>query len=134
MALIICEEGLKRILKLAVKDYGVLLNTIIRLFKNDHVPTESDTVTDYVEADFTGYASITLSNWDDPTYSSGKARIEHPQVSWTNTGAAAQDVYGYYITDASGLLLWAERDPNAPITLGPSDTYAITARMTQDNE
>ena len=101
-------------------------NVILRLFKSNTTPAETDTEGTYTEADFTGYAAITLTgaSW---TYS-------HPTISYaeqTFTSSAngqSQTIYGYYLTWAtSGKLLIAERFAGtAPVIQNNGDTIKAT--------
>jgi hypothetical protein len=105
----------------------------IRLFVNDYIPTEADTVANYIEAVGGGYAKIDLvpSSWSilpgNPTVA------QHAQVSWTFTGPVGP-VYGYYITRrTSNDLVWAERFTNGPYNIqNNNDQIRVTPRLTAD--
>ena len=92
---------------------------LLKLYKNDISPSETDVSEDFVEATYPGYQSILLygAEWVEDT-------VEHeefgtcPQVSYdpqvfmcTNTkDQAPEKIYGYYIVqEESNLLLWAVR-------------------------
>src|SRR5574338_390456 len=84
-------------------------NPVLRLFKNNITPADTDTAATYTEADFTGYAAITLtgSSWGAPSGGS----ISYAQQTFTCSGAGSTTIYGYYLTQAtSGILMWSERD------------------------
>lgn len=111
-------------------------NLDLRLFKNNHVPAETDTEADYIEADFPGYVleSLVSGNWvitpGDP------ASAAYPDVVFTNSAGGSQFVYGYYITrNIDGKLMWAEQfsdnDPTAPYEMvNIGDTITVPLRFT----
>ena len=107
-----------------------------RLFQNDRVPADGDTAASYQEANFTGYALQNAQSWSAPASSGGAAQMTHPTLTWVvGTVGVGNLVYGYYITDNAGVLLWAERDPNAPVPMNASgNSYAITPAFTFHSE
>lgn len=114
-----------------------------KLFKNDHVPVDTDTAADYVEADFVGYAaeSLVMGNW---VYTpANPSNATYGDIVYTSTGGGqSQLVYGYYLVQRiSGDLILAERfddnDPDAPYTIvNVGDTITVplatTARDTTE--
>lgn len=102
----------------------------IRLYTNDVTPSETDTVSTYIQATGGGYAAIELTpgNWSinpgNPTTS------EHTQVSWTFTGSVGL-IYGYYVVRRTGgELVWAERFTNGPYNIQQNgDIIRITPRL-----
>lgn len=116
---------------------GLGATCVLRLFVNDHVPADADDETDYTEASFPGYAPVTLTSWGLVTTAAGTAQIAHPAASWTRSagGGAGDQVYGYYVTDAAGDLLWSERDPAAPVPMNVAGySYSVLARLTLHTE
>lgn len=108
---------------------------ILKLFKSNTTPAETDTAATYTEADFTGYSAITLtgSSWNAAT-SGAPSYIDYAQQTFTCSGAGSTDIYGYYIVGTTnGKLLWAERDASAPFTVTTSgDTVKVTPKITAD--
>ena len=106
----------------------------IKLFQNDYVPTTADTLANYVEATFPGYSFQNLNlTWTVQGAVGHVAGIIEKAHAFTrNASGAAQLIYGYMVTDASGNnLYYAERDPAAPISLANNgDSYTITPRVT----
>lgn len=105
----------------------------IRLYVNDYIPTEADTVANFIEAVGGSYAKIDLvpSSW---AITPGNPSVaQHPQVSWTFTGAVGQ-IYGYYVTRrTSNDLVWAERFTNGPYNIqSNNDQIRVTPRLTAD--
>lgn len=109
----------------------------LKLFKNNHTPADTDDATDYVEADFTGYAAEPLvqGNW---AYTPGDpSTAVYGDVVYTSTaGSQSQIVYGYYLVQRNtGDLILAERfddnDPTAPYTIvNVGDTITVPLATT----
>lgn len=104
----------------------------LRLFTNNHIPASGDTEADYTEAADGGYAAIPLNaaNW---TTTPGAPTVTvQPEQTFTFTGAllGGASIYGYYLTDASGALVLAERLSAVFMPTNPGDTVNVTARIT----
>lgn len=114
------------------------LNTLTcRLYQNDHVPAFGDTVSDYEEADFGGYEGLPTDDWNDPFASGeGKGEITHPTLRWEMDSEFPQcQVFGYYITNDDGELVWAERRPGGPITMNfPGKPFTVKLRQSLRND
>jgi hypothetical protein len=108
-------------------------NGVLRLFRNNITPADTDTAVTYTEAVFPGYAAITLTgaNWN--AYSGGSITY-NAQQTFTCSGVSTDDIYGYYITQlASGILMWSERDPAAPFAVRNSgDAVRLTPTIGAD--
>lgn len=91
------------------------VDVVLRLYSNNRVPAEGDTVGDYTETTVSGYSAATLtgSSWSIATVS-GVTTATYAAQTFTFTAAAA--IYGYLVTSA-GALFWSERFQAAPITL-----------------
>jgi len=85
----------------------------LRLFSNNGTITDATTDAELTEVSSgNGYSPIALtgSSWSiNPTGST----LSYPQQTWTFTGPKG-NVYGYYVTNASGTVLWAEKFPTGP--------------------
>ena len=134
--LILASTGLKQI-----NDSGLTLlgagNGQIGLFTNNHTPAEGDTIAAYTEPAGAWYGRQGLGNWPASTYLSPAATSINAPVTWTNTvgtGAAAT-VYGYFVVNAAGVLMWAELDPAGPFDLANVGyTYTVTPTFDQENQ
>ena len=110
-------------------------NLVLKLFKSNTTPAESDTAATYTEADFTGYTdeALTAASW---TVTEGApTSAAYPQLTFTSTaGSQSQNVYGYYVVGAtSGRLKWAERFSDGPYTIvNNGDAIKITPAITLD--
>lgn len=108
-------------------------NPVLKLFKNNITPAETDVDTDYTEATFTGYSSITLtgSSWNAASAGS----IDFAQQTFTSSAdQTAESIYGYFVVQAtSGKLMWSERFSSAPYTIeNNGDDIDITPTITAD--
>lgn len=105
-------------------------NLVIKLYKSNTTPSESDTAATYTEATFTGYSAITLTGASWGAASAGS--IAYAQQTFTCSGAATDDIYGYYVIQTtSGTLVYSERDGSAPFAVRISgDNIKITPTIT----
>ncbi len=130
MALYVPKVGLIRFLNEIVSD-----TLTLRLFSNNHTPAAGDTSANYTEVTGSGYAAVllTFANWtttsDNPAYTTYNSF-----VTFTFTGAPG-DIYGYYITRASGEVVLAQLFPVAERPFAPinGSTVKIKPRITLDN-
>lgn len=106
-------------------------NAKVRLYSNNHTPTDSDTIANYTEATFTGYAAINMPAFPASTVTGHVASSTAASITFTLT-SGSQAIYGVYITDNAGTnLLAAIEDPNAPVTLNTTvNTYTVTLTLT----
>lgn len=102
-------------------------NLVLRLYQNNITPSDTDTAATYTEANFTGYAAITLTGASWNAASAGTITYS-AQQTFTCSGASSNSIYGYYVTQASsGTLLYSERDASAPFTIANTgDAVKIT--------
>jgi len=131
VSLVVCEDGSIVLLDQIRND--LIANADLRLFKNNHTPSPTDTLADFVEADFDGYAPKTLTSWAPPYINgSGKAEIDEINRTFTQTGVGTTcDVYGYYVTKGGLVLLWAELDPSGPVAMNAiGKSYTVFSRLT----
>ena len=108
-------------------------NLVLRLFSSNITPADSDTAGTYTEATFAGYASITLTGASWGAASAGTTSYAQQTFTLTSTGAA-QNIYGYYVTQfTSGVLMWAERDGAGPFAItNNGDTIKVTPTLTAE--
>lgn len=108
---------------------------VLKLYKSNTTPAETDTEATYTEADFTGYsaASLTGSSWS--TNSGAPSSASYAQQTFTSSAdQSSQSVYGYFVVQASsGKLVWAERFSNGPYAIANNgDNIKVTPAITQD--
>jgi hypothetical protein len=118
MALVVPNEGERRLLEYIVNKTPTT-NLVLHLYVNSvNLSLENFTASSFTEATAGGYASATLagSNWTASTAGSGVSSAVY-NSSITFTFSTGQSVYGYYVTDTSGQILWAEEFSGAPFNL-----------------
>jgi hypothetical protein len=102
-------------------------NLILRLYRNNKTPAVGDGASQYVEANFTGYASVELipETWEivsgDPPVAS------YPRQQFQSTvNQTKQEIYGYYITGkVSGRLRCAFRFPETCTMFNNGDAIGV---------
>lgn len=87
----------------------------IRLFKTDVAPTVNSIITDFTEADFSGYTAggIAISTFGSASWQSQGAAVEWSnQVTWSQTAiTTGNTIFGCYFVsgDLTPYLISAER-------------------------
>ena len=124
-------------LVLLTQQWRVYLNTCtLRLFQNNHTPAATDTVAQYTEATFTGYAAVGLNSWGNAYLNAANiGEIDETSRTFTQTGVAQTClVFGYYITDPNNNLVYAESNDNGAFNMNASGlVYIVQARMIFNN-
>lgn len=118
MALLIVDEGLVNLLKIALGNVASG-DLHLHLYTNAHAPAPADTVADYTEpGGGIGYAVVTIpeTDWATNLALHVATAIQAP-FTFTFTGGPVT-IEGYYVTDnTDAVLLWAEQ-ALAPIAIG----------------
>lgn len=130
---IFCENGWLEILQQALSA-NILFR--IHLFQNNHVPVFTDVLAAYTEATFDGYGGSVVLAWGVPFINgSNQAECDASTVTWVRSGGATSNtIYGIYVTDNAGLLVYAERF-GAPVSMtSAGDTIGYTPRATLINQ
>lgn len=135
MTLKLADLGCKQIL---IDASSVWTTTALKLhlFSSNTTPTTSSVLADFTECTFAGYAAISMTGWAAPSVAAHVAKMLAAVKTFTrSTTGAAQNVYGYYVTDnGSTILLWAERDPLAPIVVtNEGDSYTVTPSLSEQD-
>jgi hypothetical protein len=130
MPLNVPDVGENRILE-AIVNRTAPENLSLRLFINNITPSDTDTTATYTVAGFPGYANIALTGASWNAASAGAIAYSASQT-FTCSGVSTDDVYGYYVVQAtSGILLWSERDASAPFLVRNSgDAVRLTPAIT----
>jgi hypothetical protein len=102
----------------------------LRLYSNNVKPTAKSTRGDFTELSVgKGYAPVALvpMRWEvDPKKPTQIPIAEYPKVVFTFTEAVGL-VYGYFVTNASGALDWAEWFEDGPYEMKrPDDEIKVT--------
>lgn len=114
MALVLADVGAEVFLKARFNDVWPAggKDLTLRLYTNDKTPADGDTAASYTEATGGGYAAKTLTAGDwTISRVGGIDQAAYAQQTFEFTGALTTnpDVRGYYVTDADGVLQWAEK-------------------------
>jgi hypothetical protein len=144
MAFVTSNTGEKLLLDAAVGKVAAA-NLKLKLFKNDVTPGHESTTATFTEANFTGYAEITLTttSWNAGVAGTGtgtalanKASIDYAQQTFTmGVPGTTNTIYGYYITDTAGTtLLGAERFAASQSMALSGDSIKITPKLTLSTE
>jgi hypothetical protein len=131
MALRFPNQGEQIALKL-ILNADTPQNLVLRLFKSyTGGDIELYTESSFTEANFTGYAPVTLtgSNW---TFSGGNPSVaSYPLVTFQSTAdQTPQVIYGYYATQAtSGKLVFYEFFTSPVNVMNNGDTIKIALKV-----
>jgi len=89
----------------------------VGLFQNDFKPRVSMLLADLQICNFSGYPGLLVSfGWTIPDYAGGFATTTANELTWDHSGGPVGNfVYGYYVVDSAGALVWAERFCPAPM-------------------
>jgi len=107
----------------------LLEGAIMHLYKNNLVPSSGTVLGDFTEADYTGYAPLTITGWSAPVMSGVNAITSPgPQDFVAGVICTPNDIYGYYVTDPTDtFLIFAERDGVAPVAMNVTGKiYRVT--------
>jgi len=111
---------------------GESASLTIKLFTNNVTPADTDTAGTYTEATGGGYAAKTITNgsWT-VTVGNDPSDAAYAQQTWTFTGALTTNptIYGYYVVDADGTLLWAEKLAASFTPANNGDELKITPKF-----
>jgi len=114
------------------------VHLFLGLFKADLVPSINDASSTYTaagqEADFPGYGRIELNDWNGVALAAHVAANVETLRIFTASGPSTNDIYGYFLCNSTGVVMFAERDPNAPINMRTAGaSYAIVPRIFDKN-
>ena len=109
-----------------------LLGCLLCAFINAHVPAPTDTASMYVEPFGSWYARYPLLLWGTP-FVNGSSQGEMDEVyrTWTASGTILDEsIYGYFVIDSHGNLVWAEALAGGPYPMNmPGQTVTVYPTM-----
>jgi hypothetical protein len=117
MALVVPDQGEVRLLQYIVNKNSPT-NLVLHLYTNDvALLTDEFSTGSFTEATATGYSSVTLTGagWTASTTAGISAALYGTGITFSFS--VGQNVQGYYVTDTSNNILWAEEFPGAPFQL-----------------
>lgn len=111
--LVLSDVGSEMMLKAILNNVwpGGGKNLTIKLYTNNYTPLDTSVVGNFTEASGGGYASKTLTNGSWTIGSAALRQGSYAKQVWTFTGALSGNptVYGYYVIDADGVLVYAQK-------------------------
>lgn len=131
MAVVASEDGL-----IAFLDFILAGDTFTMfLFQNNYTPLETSVAADFADATFSGYSGgQDIVGWDPASIIGGKAQSAATPLQWThNGGGTANTIYGYYVLNTAGDLVWAERAATSFVMTAAGQTYEVFPVLTVDN-
>lgn len=117
MPLVVPDSAEVRLLEYIVNKSSPT-NLVLHLYGNDvDLSTESFSTGSFTEISASGYAPVTLtgSNWTATTSTGISSAVYGTGITFSFT--VGVDVQGYYVTNTSNQIMWAEEFPGAPFTL-----------------
>jgi len=88
----------------------------VHLYANDVTPTPATVLADLTEANFTGYADVDVTPNAAGENPDGWGQVDIPEAHFEATGAAIpNNVFGYYLTDTTNLVLLAAGHFDVPV-------------------
>jgi hypothetical protein len=133
LSLVVVNGGKVTLLQFLVTP---LQGYVLALYVNNRTPVITDTLANYTEASFPGYARINLTGWNT-AFLNGASKAETDELVRVFTQSSVptpqQTVYGYLVIDNVGNLAWAELNPSGGVLMnGAGQTYTVLPRLTLD--
>lgn len=131
MTLVVPNTGEQVLLDAATGKTAATTLTL-RLFSNNYTPIAGTVAANVTEVAGGGYAGIALTAASWTTTPGSPTSSAYPEQTFTFTGAtdAPGTIYGYYVTNAAGTLLWAERLAASFTPASSGDTVKVTPTLT----
>ena len=102
----------------------------LRLGKNNITVGKSTVIGDFTEADFTGYAAVSITWGTVAVDGSHNAYSDITPITFTrSSGATSNTIYTWYVTNSAGSVLYAGRTLDTPIPMtvnGDQLTISLT--------
>jgi hypothetical protein len=108
-------------------------NGVLRLYKSNTTPAETDTFATYTESTFTGYSAATLTGSSWTVTGGAPTSASYAQQTFTSSAdQTLENAYGYLVNQTtSTVLMWAERFAAAPYAItNNGDAIQITPAIT----
>ncbi len=135
MGLVVPDEGEVHLLDMLVGGTD-MTGLHLRLYKNNLTPDQDTVLSDFTEADFSGYAQVSPSFGSASTVSHKGKIVDTSARNFThNGGGTSNTVYGYYLVNSfDNVCLWAERFSSSQVVAVSGDTITITLALTAQSE
>jgi hypothetical protein len=115
MAIVLADVGADEFLKIIFNNDWAAAGSkdlTLKLYTNNYIPLDTSVAGDFTEASGGGYSAATLANgsWTVDTGHNPSDAV-YAEQTWTFTGAlsASATIYGYFVVDADGTLILAEK-------------------------
>lgn len=134
MAGVLVNQGEDIMLQAAVNKLAGQ-NLVLKLFKSNTTPAETDTEATYTESTFTGYAAITLTGASWTATPGAPSQVTYAQQSFTSSAdQTTEQCYGYMLVQVTSLKLVAvERFSDGPYPISfNGDIVKVTPKITMD--
>lgn len=134
MAIVLADVGADIILKAYFNNSWAAggKDLTIKLYTNNYTPLDTSVAGDFTVAAGGGYANKTLSNgsWT-VTPANDPSDAVYAEQTWTFTGPldAGASIYGYYVIDADGVLVYGELAAAAFTPANNGDQYKVTPKF-----
>ena len=106
---------------------GYLQTCSYLLFQNNLTPVPGTLLAGFTQSTFAGYTAggIATPTWTAPVIVGAAGVVTSAIVTWTGTGAA-QNIYGYYVVDIAGNLVFSERYAGAPFSISTGISFFVS--------
>jgi hypothetical protein len=134
MSIIVPDVGLTPLLEQLLQLASIASYTY-HLYTNNYTPIHGSVIGDFTEATsgaFPGYAAQAATPWGTPTVASSVATSTAPMLTWTASSMPGSPVtiYGYYVDDGAGNLLWAELFQSPVVVTNSGDSVNLIPLLT----
>lgn len=133
MPLVVPDAGERKMLEYIVNK-SAPSDLTLRLYVNSvDLTSEGFASSSFTEASATGYVAATLpgSNWLVATTSGISTATYATGVAFNFS--VGEDLYGYYVTNSAGVVMWAEQFPSAPFRLPAGGGQVLVQPQVQLN-
>lgn len=134
MALVLADIGADEFLKVYFNDDRPAggNDLTLKLFATNTTPADTDTAGTYTEANGGGYSAKTLTNgsWTVSTGNDPSDAV-YAEQTFTFTGPLTTNttIYGYFVVDADGTLVWAEKFATSFTPTNNGDQLKLTPKF-----
>lgn len=134
MALVLADVGADIILNAFFNDSRAAggHDLTLKLFATDVTPADTSTAGSFTEASGGGYSSKTLSNgsWTVASANDPSDAVYAEQTFvFTGTLTTNGTIYGYFVVDADGVLVWAEKFSSSFTPANNGDQLKLTPKF-----
>jgi hypothetical protein len=108
----------------------------VGLYSNDWTPYRGMRLSMVTPASFSGYVGLrTINTFSSLTWDGTRATLTGPLMRWVHDGGPIQGlVFGYYVVNTAGDLVWAERIDPPTWLIEAGEAYRVTPRFTVRSE